>query len=213
MIITLDWLKQKNACSDGVKYFNTHWPIGEADIQAILVQLKIKDHANYASWLMRNAKYYGERNEQIQAKLAQIRNIKWLKPQQENRAKVAALVQEHLKRLVRFGCIGEAAVVFTNDEAAAWDAVCRASRDAARDAVRDAAWDATRDAARDAVRDAAWDAVWDAARDAEHTLVADLLDWPSPWEPLLEIWELGYWPVCLQKDGKFLVFKPKIEVK
>jgi len=174
MLITLNWLKEHNACSDGVKYFKKNCPSGEADCQAILDHLKINDPDNYAYWLIRQSGYYGERNEQVNAKLQQISNIKWFKPQQENRVKVAALVQEHLKRLHRFGSVDSAAVVFTND------------LDAARAAARDA------------------------ARDAAYTSVADLLDWPSPWEPLLEIYELGYWPVCLQNNGKFLVYEPKI---
>ena len=138
---------------------------------------------------------FGPAGARVAEKLDQISRIQWLKPKTENRAKVAALVQEHLKRLSKFGGPDSAAVVFAKDAAAA------------RDAAWAAAWAAAWDAAWAAARDAAWAAAWD----AEYSLVSDLVDWPSPWEPLIEIYELGYWPVCLKKDGKFLVYEPEIK--
>ena len=120
---------------------------------------------------------------------------------------------------------------------AAWDNARVVASDAARDAARDsrASWDAIRDVAGDAtaavsraasrvvvkaisnviVGDEAWvaggDAVataaaGDAAREVAH-LATNL---PSdPWAPLLRIWAMGLWPVCLGTDGRFVVYVPQ----
>ncbi len=95
------------------------------------------------------------------------------------------------------------------------------ARDAAQYAARYAARDAARKAAREAVLDAEWDAAWSAARDAargaEWIIVKDLMpqrgyDKGNPFEPLIEIYELGCWPIGIVpgQDGnkEFVIFVP-----
>ena len=60
--------------------------------------------------------------------------------------------------------------------------------------------------------DAAWvaarDAAWDAARDAAYRVVADKMPTPNPFSPLMQIWKLGCWPICVNK-GQFIVYVPE----
>lgn len=98
-----------------------------------------------------------------------------------------------------------------------------AARDAAWDAAGETAWDAARSAARSAAGDAVlidWDAArsaaGDAAKDARWTIVGDLMPTRgyakgNPFEPLMEIYESGCWPIGLiEKNNKreFVVFVP-----
>jgi hypothetical protein len=50
---------------------------------------------------------------------------------------------------------------------------------------------------------------WDSAREAEYLVVSDLVDWPSPWEPLVSILELGYEPMGVF-GGEFWVWEPEV---
>lgn len=52
------------------------------------------------------------------------------------------------------------------------------------------------------------DVAWDAARDAAHIVSADLLDFPNPWTPLMDLYRMGLWPAALTKQGKFIVWVP-----
>ena len=55
MKITNDLLKGWNACADGYKWFNDHFPDGEAEYQTVLNALAEDDQPNYANWLMDHA--------------------------------------------------------------------------------------------------------------------------------------------------------------
>lgn len=48
-----------------------------------------------------------------------------------------------------------------------------------------------------------------AKEEAKHLVVADLLDFPSPWAPLLEVWRAGCWPICVPGKRDLLVYVPK----
>ena len=60
------------------------------------------------------------------------------------------------------------------------------------------------------LRAAAFDAASIAQRDIEFTMVAHVLDCPDPWEPLLKIFALGYWPLGYD-ESQWIVCETPIE--
>lgn len=87
-------------------------------------------------------------------------------------------------------------------------------------AARGAAWSMTRGVARSVVRSAAVDAALDASWGAEWIVVEDLMpqrgyDKGNPFEPLMEIYELGCWPIGIVPDStgkeEIVVFIPPIQ--
>ena len=132
---------------------------------------------------------FGPQGGRVVELLNDLASIGWLRPPSTVTAEqLQPLVDEHLSRLTRFRASVRPLPVRV---VTTWDAAGDAARAAARDAARDAAWDAA--------RAAAWDAT--------HRVVADLVDWPSPWEPLLGVWRLGCWPIGVVR-GEFVVFVP-----
>jgi uncharacterized protein (DUF342 family) len=53
MFITLEFLKEKSACSAVQKYFSDHFPEG-AEYQDVLDVLAKENERNYADWLLKN---------------------------------------------------------------------------------------------------------------------------------------------------------------
>ena len=53
MQITLDWLKEKGACPDGIEWFLEKYPNG-GDHQTILNHLAQEDKDGWATWLLSN---------------------------------------------------------------------------------------------------------------------------------------------------------------
>jgi hypothetical protein len=210
-----------------MEYRNGQWPVRLFEVgfdEHVEVQHdKVKGRTVTPIRELKLAEVFGPNGEKVMAQIDRISKIRWLKPEKENRTKVAALIQEHCRHLKKFGCPQDVAVKFTDDwdaardaaRAAAWAAAWAAARDAAWAAARDAAWAAARDAAWAAARDAAWAAAWaaawDAAWDAAHIIVEDKVDFGNPWAPLVEICELGYLPICMTKDGHFLAYEPKMK--
>ena len=166
---------------------------------------------------------FGPNGGSVVALLDDLAGIGWLRPLTPvTREQLQPLADMLLSRLTRFcASVVPMPVRIVADWAAARDAARDAAEDAARDAAEDAAWSAARDAAWSAARDAAGSAARSAARDAagdaarsaawaaEYRTVADLVDWPSPWEPLVDMWRLGCWPVGVVR-GEFVVFVPPV---
>ncbi len=171
--------------------------------------------------------------EELGKFLARINNISWFQPEiQPDRESLENLCRQTLSRLnlpdLTLRIIKEAVARDTALDATldvAWDAVQNAAWGAARSATLDAAWGAARSAewntapARGATLDAAWGAARIAARGAEWIVVKDLMpqggyNKGNPFEPLVEIYELGCWPIGIVSDqnGKkeFVVFIPPI---
>ena len=55
MKITLEWLKEKHACSEVVDAFSAHFTGGEADYQAVLDETARLNRMDWASWLLNAA--------------------------------------------------------------------------------------------------------------------------------------------------------------
>ena len=55
MQITIEWLKEKHACSDGTNWFSEHFPGGSGDYQAVLDALAQDNKVDYARWLLNAA--------------------------------------------------------------------------------------------------------------------------------------------------------------
>ena len=98
-------------------------------------------------------------------------------------------------------------------EHAVWEATWAAARGTASNAARDAAWGATQGATQE-------DAADSAVRGAEWIVVKDLMPHRgyhkgNPFEPLMEIYELGCWPIGIVPDQngkkKFVIFVPSIQ--
>ena len=161
--------------------------------------------------------------------LAKLNNIHWFQPEiQPDMELLKNLCQQTLSRLnlpdlplriikKDFRTAWDAA------GGAVWDTVWVAAWNAARDAAGGAVWIAARDAAWDAVWGVARGAAWNAARDAAGSAVwivgKDLMpsrgyNTGNPFEPLVEIYKLGYWPIgiVLNQNGEkeFAVFIPPI---
>ena len=94
--------------------------------------------------------------------------------------------------------------------ASAWDS----ARVSARVSARDSAWDSAWVSARVSARDSAWASAWDSARDSAWAsafeVVKDLMKAKgyekNPFKELLEIWNLGLYPIGLLKDKKFHIY-------
>jgi hypothetical protein len=173
------------------------------------------------------ASCFGPQGDKVVALLEALAGFAWLKPSSAVTAEqLHPLVEEHLRRLARFhALVGSASVRVVQGWWSIRDAAWAAARAAARDAAWaaawdaawaaawaaawDAAWDAASAAARAAARDAAWAAAWAAASGAQHLVVADIVGWPSPWEPLLDLWRLGCWPIGVAR-GEFVVYVPEV---
>ena len=54
MQITLEWLKEKNACADGVEWFQRNFPAG-GGYQAVLDALAHENLSSWGSWLLSTA--------------------------------------------------------------------------------------------------------------------------------------------------------------
>jgi hypothetical protein len=104
---------------------------------------------------------------------------------------------------IRYGDLGLLPVYNATDDAklAAIEAICRAG------ARRSAPMLAVASLASSQLPMRAWNAEWLVITAASYRLVSDLVDWPSPWEPLLAVWRLGCLP-CGVVDGKFSVVVP-----
>lgn len=104
---------------------------------------------------------------------------------------------------------------------AAYAAACGISdstgRRAGYTASYSVAWRIAYNAGRGAIRNvgsgaahaAVYAAAYHVARAASYRAVADLAGWPSPWEPLLDVYRLGYWPIGVPSRA-FVVFEPDI---
>ena len=55
MKITLEYLKEKQACSDGVVWFSSKFASNEADYQEVLDALAKENRSEWAQWLMQHA--------------------------------------------------------------------------------------------------------------------------------------------------------------
>ena len=45
---------------------------------------------------------------------------------------------------------------------------------------------------------------------ATYRVVADQIEWDSPWEPILDLWRLGVWLLgVLVQSNRFVVFAPE----
>ena len=150
---------------------------------------------------------YGLNNAAVEAFLLGLNYLSWMHPtHQVTESELQPLVDAHLERLTRFDpTVGPVPVrimtTLTDARSTTRDAAWNAAWAAAGNAARAAAWDAA--------GNAAWAAAWAAAFEARYLMVADLLDWPSPWEPLLDIWRLGCWPIGVV-SGEFVVFVPDV---
>jgi len=119
---------------------------------------------------------FGPNGQKVVDLINRLSGIKWFEPQYE-REKVKQLIEKHLSILEKFG-VKQVSVKFISDWNAAWNAA----------------------------RNVAWDAAWNAAWNAVHIIAEDLVDFENPAEPLLQVWELGYWPIGVV-NGEFLVFE------
>jgi len=194
-----------------------HWPLRLLRVSAALEDIIIEGDDKWRVRRLRAeeelplAQAFGPQGEQVVEFIAALPGHPWLAPPAHDRARVEALVAEHLRRLEPYGA-QPVPVQWVSSRAVAGDAAW----DAAGDAARAAAWDAARDVAGDvawpvvAARAAAWGAARAAALGAAWLVVADRLPHPNPWEPLMEVWQMGYWPVG-PVDGRFAVFEPREE--
>lgn len=53
MIITKEILCAKNACQEGLDYFNYAWPAG-GEYQSVIDQCVVDEQIDYATWLIDN---------------------------------------------------------------------------------------------------------------------------------------------------------------
>jgi len=221
-----------------------HWPLRLLRVSAAPEDIIIEGDDKWRVRRLRVeeelplAQAFGPQGQQVLEFIAALPGHPWLAPPAHDRARVEALIAEHLWRLEPYGA-QPVPVQWVSSRAAARAAALDAARDAAWDAAGDAAWAAARgvgwgvaraaalDAAWDAAGDAAGDAAWAAAqgvvwaaawaaarvaaRGAAWLVVADRLSHPNPWEPLMEVWQMGYWPVG-PVDGSFAVFEPEVVV-
>jgi len=161
--------------------------------------------------------------------LAKLNNIHWFQPEiQPEMELLKNLCQQTLSRLnlpdlplriikkdfhTAWGTAG--GVVWDAAWVAAWDAAWDAAGGAAvvvRDTAWDAVWGVARGAAWSAARDAAGGAVWIVGKDL---MPSKGYDKGNPFEPLMEIYELGYWPIGIvpgqNGEKEFAVFTPPIQ--
>jgi hypothetical protein len=114
-----------------MEYRNGQWPVRLFEVgfdEHVEVQHdKVKGRTVTPIRELKLAEVFGPNGEKVMAQIDRISKIRWLKPEKENRTKVAALIQEHCRHLKKFGCPQDVAVKFTDD----WDAAWAAARAAA----------------------------------------------------------------------------------
>jgi len=193
-----------------------HWPLRLLRVSAAPEDIIIEGDDKWRVRRLRVeeelplAQAFGPQGQQVLEFIAALPGHPWLAPPAHDRARVEALIAEHLWRLEPYGA-QPVPVQWVSSRAAARAAALDAARDAAWDAAGDAAGDAAWAAAQGVVWAAAWAAARVAARGAAWLVVADRLSHPNPWEPLMEVWQMGYWPVG-PVDGSFAVFEPEVVV-
>ncbi len=204
---------------DTMQHSHSQWPVRLLAVASSDVIAQDETKARCGSIFVERecgiASCFGPQGDKVVALLEALAGFAWLKPSSAVTAEqLHPLVEEHLRRLARFhALVGSASVRVVQGwrsiSDAAWAAAWAAAWDAARAAARTAAWAAASAAARDAARDAAWAAARAAASGAQHLVVADIVGWPSPWEPLLDLWRLGCWPIGVVR-GEFVVYVPEV---
>jgi hypothetical protein len=185
----------RQLCSDGVyhacrkpeqtlKWHNSQWPLRLLKIYTPEVIAEDKGLGHEKCGVHELAVIeelpislaFGPNGQKVVDLINRLSGIKWFEPQYE-REKVKQLIEKHLSILEKFG-VKQVSVKFISDWNAAWNAA----------------------------RNVAWDAAWNAAWNAVHIIAEDLVDFENPAEPLLQVWELGYWPIGVV-NGEFLVFE------
>lgn len=179
------------------------------------------------------ARAFGPHGEEVVAFIKELPSYPWCRPPKHDRAMVEAAVAEYLAALEKFGA-KSAKVGFVTDrnaahtaarsaaESTAWDATWDAARIAAYVAADTARWDSAHNAAWGAAYTNAFKAVdgtpgvpadaegaWNAAHAAAHIVIADELDFPNPFAPLMRVWKAGYWPIGMVRD-EFVVYEPPV---
>lgn len=177
--------------------------------------------------------------------LARVKNINWFKPKETpDKSLLEQFVQQYFsclnlpplpiklieKNWSKAGAVrnGELEVAWhaAGDKTwrVAWDTGLMATRDSAGEMARDAVCGAARNVpwtARRVARGAEWDATRDAVQCARWIIVKDLMPQEgynkgNPFEPLIEIYKLGCWPIGIvpnEKDEKeFVIFIPPSKI-
>ena len=165
-----------------------------------------------------------------------IESIKWFKPQKEPNKKLLSIkVNSVLKAFkLDFNCelkfhklgknIEKNSVwdsawdsAWASARASAWASARASARASAWASARYSAWYSAWYSARASARASAWDSAWASAWASGFEVVKDLMKIEgykkNPFKELLEIWNLGLYPVGLLKDKKFHIYYVPLKKK
>ena len=133
--------------------------------------------------------------------IKRIEKIEWFKPQKQPiKAKLQLKIDSILKafKLDFKAELQINSLKTKKDWASAWASAW------------DSAWDSARDSAWDSARASAWASARDSAWDSEFEVVKNLMKKKgyktNPFKKLLELWEMGLYPIGVLKDKKFHIY-------
>src|SRR3990167_816005 len=130
-----------------------------------------------------------------------IESIKWFKPQKKlDKINLKLKINSIIKAFkLDFSCDLEFHKLESYSD---WASARDSARVSARDSAWASAWDSAWASAWDSARDSAWASAFEVVKDLMKAKGYE----KNPFKELLEIWNLGLYPIGLLKDKKFHIY-------
>lgn len=222
------WLHACVKPHDTLQFHRSNWPLRLLRVTASDNDFRAEDYVKVASVAFAVEEElplslaFGPNGEAVVRFINDLPTWPWLRSDRTADVKVLNLADEHLRRLSRYGDVRTSNVRI---EEMTLDDVTYVRRDITKgDAgnrlwrhIRMVAWSDGLAVASDEAWGIVWDVVWKvlpircenaaegAGHDVAYRVVQHLMgDRPNPYEPLSEIWRLGFYPIG-PIDGTFVI--------